>query len=391
MDWTSLACTYLKFNKEELVNRWSQMSHYLEPVNDVDVEFDHGQQKITIYKISKGSLFYHGSTVQIKDFDRIAFFSPHREISKTILSLMAKKFITRPITSQKAYLYTLRAKKDLYIVYNKNMGIGPGYAGQYSPFFKDQPIPEFCEMYRWLDGFYDFRDAAPLFPVFALNIHKNKAELESEIGRLNRDSHFISNYLKYGSDERNDPVYTAEFIFCRPNDSLEVIETEELNSRIMLDYWMDTSKKWLQEMMHVPLSERDTWSMVKKYEFAVGPKFPVIENIYNRRYFVFQNCIHTFDDIPTIINQKTSKFFVTDIDFSDKKIIDFWVNIFSKCLVINFKTHVDNIIKNILPDILAQKPRAGLELMLWLCLYVKAQNTTNTFFNNFRKELLALL
>jgi len=224
-----------------------------------------------------------------------------------------------------------------------------------------------------------------------LNMHKNEAQLKREINLFN-DDYFVSNYLRYGSGRRNDPVYTAEFIFCQPNDSLVVVKTEELDSRIMMDYWINTSKKWLQEMMDIPISERGPWSMVKKYEFAVGPKFPVIENIYNRRYFVFQNCIHTFDDIPSIINQKTSKFFVTDIGLlSDKKIIDFWVYIFSKCLVIHFKTHVNIIIKNILPEILLQKPRSGLELMLWLCLYVKAKKTTKTYFNNFRKELLALL
>lgn len=130
MDWKSLSGDFLRFDKEELVARWRTMSKYLHVANDMQVQYDDGPHHITVYRISKGSIFYHGSTVKIANFDRIAFFSPHKEISRMILSLTGKKFHE----TKKAYLYTFRARRDLYIVYNRNMGLGDDYLGQYSPF-----------------------------------------------------------------------------------------------------------------------------------------------------------------------------------------------------------------------------------------------------------------
>ena len=376
MEWKTLKSSYLGFDKSLVVDRWYDMSDYFIPVNNMDVEYDDGVHTVTVYKIKKGSVFYHGSSVRIENFDRLAFFSPHKEISKTILSLLAKGLVTvmpnDAIEKRKAYLYTLRTKHDIHVVYNRNMGLGAGYTGQFSPFLVDQPIPTFCKEYAWLDGFVNFRDTAPLFPIFRLNENKTVAEIKTAIARLQdrhrSNEHFVNEYLSLGSGRRNDPVYTAEYVFCKPNEILEVVDTEILEMSTLFKRWKTKSVSWLQHLLSIiNQKNKKQWILDTKYDFMIGPKVPEAWRIYHDRFFVWKDQIVLADtntnsdkgsDKGSDSIPLTDKVLTTDIRaLSDDTVYRFWKSR-------NVTVEIANVV---FPRLLHTHEKVVLALFLTMC------------------------
>jgi hypothetical protein len=363
MEWKTLSSSYLGFDKSLVVDRWVDMSDYFIPVNDMEVEYDDGTHTVTVYKIKKGSVFYHGSSALIQHFDRIAFFSPHKEVSKTILSLLAKRLIkvmpNDSVEKKNAYLYTFRTKRDIHVVYNRNMGLGAGYTGQFSPFLVDQPIPTFCKEYAWLDGFVNFRDTAPLFPIFRLNEEKTVAQLESAIGQL-QDKHrsneyFVNEYLSLGSGRRKDPVYTAEYVFCNPQQILELVDTEILDMPTLFKRWKTKSIHWLQHLLSINPKNKKQWILDTKYDFIIGPKVSEAWRIYHDRFLVWNDRIvrGTDTDIPL-----TDKKLTTNIEsLSDDTVYHFWKSR-------NVTVEIANVI---FPRLLHTQEKAVLALFLTMC------------------------
>ena len=368
MEWKTLKSSYLGFDKSLVVDRWYDMSDFFIPVNDMEVEYDDGVHTVTVYKIKKGSVFYHGSSVHIENFDRIAFFSPHKEVSKTILSLLAKGLIkvmpNDAVEKKKAYLYSFRTKRDIYVVYNRNMGLGAGYTGEFSPFLVDQPIPMFCKEYAWLDGFVNFRDTAPLFPIFRLNENKTVTEIESAIQRL-QDKHksneyFVNEYLSLGSGRRNDPVYTAEYVFCKPQQILELVDTEILDMPTLFKRWKTKSVHWLEHLLSIKSKDKKQWILDTKYDFMIGPKVPEAWRIYHDRFFVWKDKIvladtsdSNSDSIPL-----TDATLTTDIEsLSDDTVYRFWA----------LRNVTVDIATIVFPRLLKTHEKVVLALFLTLC------------------------
>ena len=359
MDWASLKGSYLRFDKSFVVDRWEGMSDYFIPSNDMSVEYDDGEHTITVYKIKKGSLFYHGSSVDIKSFGRLAFFSPHMEISKTILSLLAKHLLeltpTGRVRKQKAYLYTLEARRDMYVVYNLNMGLGANFAGQFSPFLTNQPIPEFCKEYAWLDGFVSFRDAAPLFPILRLNLNKSTQDIEDILKSLRGprgNTFFMNEYLHYNSYQRKDPIYTAEYVFCQPLHSLKVVKKEILDMGTLFSQWKQQSIEWLQEMKSIPSTQRSSWIEQKKYDFMIGPIVPKSRRLYRHQFIVYKNKITLGEEIPS----HDPLLFKNIQRVTEEQVFQFWA---PRLTLKEANT--------VLPQLVRTHPSAVLHLLLFLC------------------------
>jgi len=366
MDWKSLSSSYLPWDKSYIVDRWHTMSDYFIPVNNMEVEYDDGMHVITIYKIKKGSVFYHGSGAKIKDFDRIAFFSPHAEISKMILSLLAKGLIhvgkNDTIQKKKAYLYQFRTKRDLHVVYNRNMGLGAGYTGQFSPFLVNQPIPTFCAEYSWLDGFVSFRDAAPFFPLFRLNEGKTSTELVQTANRLkNSNSYFFQQYLRHGSGTRNDPVYTAEYVFCQPREILEWEGTELLDMPTLFRRWKHYSIKWLEALATIPRNDRPRWILEQKYNFILGPVVPEPWRIYHDKFFMLHDRIVDANEVDL-----SADIFTQNIHtLSEETVYRFWIGRGDRWDL--------KIAKKVLPVLIHTHPKATMALLLTMCKDAQGQ------------------
>lgn len=152
-----------------------------------------------------------------------------------------------------------------------------------------------------------------MFPIFRSNKTKGPAALNDEIKHIqNDDEYFFSTYLAPGSDKRNEPVYTSEFVFCRPNQTLDLIDTKVLNYNAMFNEWKERSIDWLSAMGKISVSQRNAWIVTQKYAYTIGPETPALDRIYGRQYFLFRNNICRFEDIPTLLT--TVKFFVEKHD-----------------------------------------------------------------------------
>ena len=94
-----------------------------------------GHKILLEYTLCKGTILYHASPILITNFNRLAFFAINPNVAKIILTCNGRYFscTSSQPKFQKCYLYTLRVKEDLTLLYNPNMGVGKTYQ-EYSPF-----------------------------------------------------------------------------------------------------------------------------------------------------------------------------------------------------------------------------------------------------------------
>lgn len=229
---------------------------------------------ITLYTIPKGKTLYHASSKKITKFDRMAFFSPHEKVSEMILSFEAKGWFKYDHDNHKVnflsdpYMYVFRTKRDIHLIYNENMGI----RGEFWPFDKSEKLNTFCENFK-ADGMFDVRDAAPVFPVFRTSLSDDKKTLEDNINRFIEGGidNFVRDYLLLGSNVRDDPVYSMEFILCNPSQVLELVETKQILGKEVMNRWWETSIEWLLSIdpaEYAPV--RKFLATKQRYDYLIG-------------------------------------------------------------------------------------------------------------------------
>jgi hypothetical protein len=282
-------------NLRPLVQRWIDFPHFFIPIKNIELE----GVIVTLYKIPKGSILYHGS---VKDFDPkdmnwLSFFSPHEKISEMILSFTGKGWYSieqgQLVIVSYPMIYKFRTKKDVFVIYNTNMGLPISSKfnkyGQFSPVNLQQSMEDFCAKHKSLvDGFFDLRDAAPIFPIFLDN------PTQQDIKDLEDPVFFAHKYLKIGSYDRQDPIYTMEVILCNPQDSLELVEKKKLDGLQLIQEWISFSIQVLKTLKTFApntstITRQDTIDNLK-YDYILGkPILDPTRRFYNDGYVNLNN------------------------------------------------------------------------------------------------------
>lgn len=264
-----------------LVQRWIDFPNFFIPVKNIDIE----GASFTLYKIPKDSILYHGTVkdFDIKDMTWLSFFSPHENISKMILSFTGKGWFSieqgQLLIKSHPFLYKLRTKKDVFVIYNTNMGLPitnikvNNKYGQFSPLSLQQSMEQFCGQHGGqIEGFFDLRDAAPIFPIFL------EKPTQQDIKNIEDPVLFAHKYLKIGSYDRHDTVYTMEVILCNPRDCLELVEKKQLDGLQLLQEWRSFSTRVLTHP-----NRREAIDTLK-YDYLLGPFIDDTRRFYSGGY-----------------------------------------------------------------------------------------------------------
>lgn len=190
-----------------------------------------------LFRIKAGTIFYHGSKVNIDDFDRLAFFSLIEGASKSLM-VAGRAYNTKPRVFNDINLHRLRLKHDIVLIYNQHIW-GECEDLECSPIDPNASMASFCEM-MGAHGFFQMRGVAPLPPIKLIS-KEERTKVRRQAATF--DSYF-ENYVDYNTltkdGEKRKKWYfvdtkVPEIVLCDPRRILELVEVTTISGRDIIE------------------------------------------------------------------------------------------------------------------------------------------------------------
>lgn len=244
-------------------------------------------EDIHTYKIPKGSIFYHGSGKNITNFNTSAYFSQELNLSKIFILLIGNR-LTNKTRRKKTHfvnpwLYEFKAKKDLYMYehnWDRKTKHAAGWGDAASP-IDSLTKADFCT-YTGRHGWISFRNSAPLPLLFSETINYPEHKIQEEIDKLLDTTpinkyeaeiesglwRFYNHFIERNSDVNRQFAYyntsyfhmsgrgDMEFVFCNPNDTLELTRKVQLSYKAILEKGKDMVVNYLTRWRFMPIKDR---------------------------------------------------------------------------------------------------------------------------------------
>ena len=238
-----------------------------------------GGRDLHTYKIKKGTIMYHGSQVDIKEFDKKAYFSTTLTVSKVAIFLLNRFTSERTGTQRKfqnPWLYTFRVKDDITIFEHDLDRFLTNYSLRYvsgSEFDAYGPDRDssvtFC---RDNSGWVTLRNATPLPLKAHHNFSFTDKQIREEIKKLTDKTefgdyethhppygiekglyHYYKNYIiPDGESDWYKPIWykhdtkDMEYVLCQPNKHLELVKKERLSWQKIMEIGRAFTLKYLK-------------------------------------------------------------------------------------------------------------------------------------------------
>lgn len=215
-----------------------------------------------MYTLRKGTILYHGSSQNIKKFNRLAYFTMHRNIAQSFIFYLGR--IKPADAGKKFYLYQLQLNQDVDVLEHDINKFGihhPTANYELSSPLTIGGKTNFCESLH--QGWIAKRDVASLPLLTRKTIYYSDAELFADIKKLTGKrglDYFYNKYCRgtfehFNELNHDEWIDSLEFVLCNAS-SLATVNKIPLDATKILSRGRDFIVHYLTSWIGKTTQER---------------------------------------------------------------------------------------------------------------------------------------